>query len=96
MPPDKIDQPIKITLDDLASIETAVPTVAVPAASSSAGQGRVYGNIGDTTEEKIQTPEERGSIFLQAWFYLGLAGFLGCLIGWAIAEPAFIDGDGRR
>jgi hypothetical protein len=95
MPPDKNDQPIKITLDDLAGVESAV-NVATPAVALPAGQSRVYGNITDSSEEKIQAPEQRGSILLQAWFYLGLAGFLGCLTGWAIAEPYFLDGGGHR
>ncbi len=36
--------------------------------------------------------EEKGSVFLQGWFYLGLAGLLGATTGWAIAEPGFVDG----
>lgn len=65
---------------------------------SRAGQARVYGNVGDSVETQVQTREERGSIFLQGWFYLGLAGLLGACLGWAICEHAFIDGDvgGRR
>jgi hypothetical protein len=35
---------------------------------------------------------QRGSIFLQGWFYLGTAGLLGALAGWAICEPGFLDG----
>ena len=37
-----------------------------------------------------------GSIFLQGWFYLGAAGFLGALAAWGICEPAVIDGQGHR
>ncbi len=95
MPPDKLNQPIKITLDDLANVQSAPPVIA-GAAPPVAGQARVYGNVGDSAESQIQTHEERGSIFLQAWFYLGLAGFLGAVLGWAIAEHAFIDGGGHR
>ena len=95
MPPENSNQPIKITLDDLASVET--PVLAPPAAEAKAGQARVYGNVGDSAEPQVQTPEERGSIFLQAWFYLGLAGLLGAFLGWAICEHAFLDGNaGRR
>jgi hypothetical protein len=95
MPPENSNQPIKITLDDLASVET--PVLAPPTAEAKAGQVRVYGNVGDSAEPQVQTPEERGSILLQGWFYLGLAGLLGAFLGWAICEHAFLDGNtGRR
>ncbi|MEQ1472615.1 MAG: FHA domain-containing protein [Candidatus Acidiferrum sp.] len=95
MPPENPNRPIKITLDDLASVET--PVLAPPSAEPRSGQTRVYGNVGDSAEPQVQTPEERGSILLQAWFYLGLAGLLGAFLGWAICEHAFLDGEaGRR
>jgi Inner membrane component of T3SS, cytoplasmic domain len=40
--------------------------------------------------------EERGSILLQGWFYLGSAGLLGAVAGWAIGEQGFVDGAGHR
>src|ERR1700749_3946579 len=36
--------------------------------------------------------DEKGNIFLEAWFYLGAAGLVGALAAWAITEPGFIDG----
>jgi hypothetical protein len=93
MPPENPNQPIKITLDDLASVEA--PVLAPWSAESKPGQARVYGNVGDSAEPQVQTPEERGSILLQAWFYLGLAGLLGAFLGWAMCEHSFIDGVGR-
>ena len=95
MSPENPNQPIKITLDDLANVET--PALAPPGVEAKTGQARVYGNVGDSVEPVVQTPEERGSILLQAWFYLGLAGLLGAFLGWAICEHAFVDGTtGRR
>ncbi|MDP9340321.1 MAG: FHA domain-containing protein [Acidobacteriota bacterium] len=91
MPLENPNQPIKITLDDLASVET--PVLAPPGTEAKPGQARVYGNVGDSAELQVQTPEERGSIFLQAWFYLGFAGLLGAFLGWAICEHAFTDGN---
>jgi hypothetical protein len=40
--------------------------------------------------------EEKGHIFLKGWFYLGLAGLLGSLVGWGICEPFFSEAAGRR
>lgn len=94
MPPENPNQPIKITLDDLARVEA--PAAAPPSAESKPAQARVYGNVGDSTGPQVQTIEERGSVFLQAWFYLGLAGLLGAFLGWAMCEHAFIDGAGGR
>ena len=56
----------------------------------------MYGTINEAAEQFVSVPTERGSILLQGWFYLGLAGMLGALAGWAIAEPAFVDGRGPR
>ncbi|HEY2352022.1 MAG TPA: FHA domain-containing protein [Candidatus Acidoferrum sp.] len=92
MPPDNRNQPIKITLDDLANIQTAPAAPPVPMAEAGTAQARVYGKVGDSVETETQTAEEKGSIFLQAWFYLGLAGLLGAFLGWAICEHSFVDG----
>ena len=85
---------IKITAEDLASV--SVPQAAVSTAPPPASTGaRVYGTINETAEQLVTLPAERGSIFLQGWFYLGLAGLLGGIAAWAIAEPGFMDGGSR-
>lgn len=97
MAPDKNIERIKITLDDLAQVETPAATAAAQvAAPVNASGARVYGTVSDSPEPQAQTAEERGSILLQGWFYLGLAGLLGAALGWAIAEPAFADGGVAR
>jgi Inner membrane component of T3SS, cytoplasmic domain len=80
---------IKITLDDLAKVnlEQVLPgPITAPAAGS-----RSYGTITDASEQGPIPKEERGSILLQGWFYLGLSGLLGAAAGWALAEPGFVD-----
>ncbi len=85
---------IKITLEDLANV--AVPEPPVEAIRTDASGVRSYGTVSEAAEQGPAFPEERGSIFLQGWFYLGIAGLLGALAGWAIAEPGFVDGGQRR
>ncbi|HEY2912097.1 MAG TPA: FHA domain-containing protein [Candidatus Angelobacter sp.] len=85
------DKPtLKITLEDLASVE--LPSV-VPAGNMMpvAVGTKQYGNIAAPADGPAIVTEEKGHIFLQGWFYLGVAGMLGALIGWAICEPFFID-----
>jgi hypothetical protein len=83
-----------VSLEDLA--EVAEPAALIPAAEqvavASAG-ARSYGNINATPDAPVLT-QEKGSILLQGWFYLGLAGLLGALAGWGISEPGFVDGPG--
>jgi hypothetical protein len=83
------DRPLKITLEDIASV--AVPEPAVIAPTPQASGARSYGTINQAAEQFVPVAEERGSILLQGWFYLGIAGVLGALAGWAIAEPGFTD-----
>ena len=64
--------------------------MAAPRPSSSGA--KVYGTINEAAEQLVGVTTERGSILLQGWFYLGLAGLLGALAGWALAEPGFVDG----
>ncbi len=85
---------IKITLEDLANV--AVPEPQVAPVISAAGGVRSYGTVTEAAEQGPALPEERGSILLQGWFYLGIAGILGALAGWAIAEPGFVDGAQAR
>ncbi|HVO58677.1 MAG TPA: FHA domain-containing protein [Dongiaceae bacterium] len=89
MSQDNKDKSIKITLDDLASV--AVPQDA-PAIPSATAAGKSYGSINAASDPQASVVEEKGSILLQAWFYLGAAGLLGAVAGWGICEPHFIDG----
>jgi hypothetical protein len=96
MSPDKKNEPIKITLDDLANVETAAPVRAGAPPATGAGGAKVYGSVGEAADQRVETHEERGSILLQGWFYLGMAGLIGATLAWAMAEPAFMDGQARR
>jgi hypothetical protein len=86
---------IKITAEDLASVKVAQSPVLSPATAAGSG-AKVYGTINETAEQLVNVTSERGSILLQGWFYLGVAGLIGALAGWAITEPGFIDGGAGR
>jgi hypothetical protein len=85
---------IKITAEDLASV--SVPQSPAIAAAGPSSTARVYGTINETAEQFVSLTQERGSILLQGWFYLGLAGLLGAMAAWAICEPGFVDGPGHH
>ena len=96
MSPENKDKAIKITLDDLANVSLPDAADLLPAAPSAAG-AKTYGSINEASDPQTQVAEEKGSILLQAWFYLGAAGLLGSLLGWALCERRFIDnGTGER
>jgi len=83
------DKPaLKITLEDLASVELPAPAPAGNMAPIAAG-ARQYGNIAAPADGPAVVTEEKGHIFLQGWFYLGIAGMVGALAGWGICEPFF-------
>jgi len=83
---------LRVSLDDLAEIAPGPATTAMVAQATGA---KSYGNIHEPADPTILT-QEKGSIFLKAWVYLGIAGFFGALIGWGCAEPFFVDGQGFR
>jgi len=83
---------LRVSLDDLAEL---APTPATTAMVAQATGAKSYGNIHEPADPTILT-QEKGSIFLKAWVYLGIAGFFGALIGWGCAEPFFVDGQGFR
>jgi hypothetical protein len=68
---------------------TLVPSSEQPVTAATGAKG--YGNV-NAMPDAPAASHEKGSILLQAWVYLGLAGLLGALAGWAIAEPGFVDG----
>jgi hypothetical protein len=87
-------QPVRVTLEELADAARPEPTALVSTAEQPAvvsTGAKSYGNI-NATPDAPTVFHEKSSILLQAWFYLGLAGLLGALAGWGIAEPGFIDG----
>ena len=90
-------QPLRVTLEELADAARSEPTALVSAAEQPAvasPAAKSYGNI-NATPDAPALLHEKGSILLQAWFYLGLAGLLGALAGWGIAEPGFVDAQKR-
>jgi hypothetical protein len=80
---------IKITLDDLAKVQIS-ESIATPIAQPVPGS-RSYGTITEASGQAPAAEGERGNILLQGWFYLGAAGLIGALLGWAICEPGFVD-----
>jgi len=91
---DPNDKPLKITLDDIANV--SVPEPPVLASLQATSGPRVYGTINEAAEQFVPVSNQKGSILLQGWFYLGIAGLIGAIAGWAIAEPGFIDGMGAN
>ncbi|HZD94078.1 MAG TPA: FHA domain-containing protein, partial [Candidatus Sulfotelmatobacter sp.] len=89
------DKPaLKITLEDLAKVEVRTEPQNIGVATAVAG-AKQYGNIAAPGEGPAAVTEEKGHFFLQGWFYLGVAGLLGALVGWGIGEP-FIHEGGQR
>jgi MFS family permease len=89
MSPENNDKTIKITLEDLANV--SAPELDAVAPTSQSSSAKSYGSINEPADPATQVAEEKGSILLQAWFYLGLAGLIGALIGWGVCEPWFVD-----
>jgi Inner membrane component of T3SS, cytoplasmic domain len=93
------DKPaLKITLEDLAKVNVPGQTGQAGSAAAAAAPGsRQYGNISMQEGAGPAVADEgKANIFLQGWFYLGIAGLVGALAGWGICEPAFVDGEGHR
>jgi len=87
---------IKITFEDLAAVTLPETAPVAPSKPADVG-GKTYGSISAAVDDPATASETRGSIVLQGWFYLGVAGLLGAIVGWGICEPFFIDGgEGRR
>jgi hypothetical protein len=90
------DKPtLKITLEDLARVELPAQAPAGNMTPVAAG-ARQYGNIAAPTDGPAAVTEEKGHIFLKGWFYLGLAGLVGSLVGWGMCEPFFSDNPQSR
>lgn len=87
------DKPaLKITLEDLAKVSLPQEAqVSSTSAAAATGPARQYGNISAPGADPVIADEGRSRIFLQGWFYLGVAGLVGALVGWGIGEPFFSD-----
>ena len=93
---EKNDGVIRVTLDDIASVHVQPGAASAPAQAPAQPGARAYGNINTAVAETGPArPEEKPSILLQGWFYLGAAGLVGAVAGWGICEPHFLDGGGR-
>src|SRR5260370_14995932 len=80
---------LKTTLEDLAEVNVDQEPTRRGAASAP-GTARQYGNITTPAQDAAVVPDEgKSKFYMQGWFYLGVAGLLGALIGWAIGEPFF-------
>jgi hypothetical protein len=82
---------LKITLEDLAKVSLPQQGQLPSSGSAASGAARQYGNISAPATDPAVAHEGKSNVFLQGWFYLGAAGLLGALAGWAICEPGFLD-----
>jgi Inner membrane component of T3SS, cytoplasmic domain len=91
MSADDPQQVLRVTLDEVERVARAdiSPLPQQPSAGA-----KSYGNIAQPAAPVLA--QEKGSILLQAWFYLGSAGLAGSLLGWALAERGFVDGERDR
>ncbi len=80
---------IRITLEDLEAVEVA-PAPAPMAAPAAPGGARDWGSIADALPE-IPVASGQPSVWLKAWFYLGVAGLASAFLAWAVCEPTFED-----
>ena len=91
------DKPaLKITLEDLEKVSTTASSPAGSATAVAPGMARQYGNIASPGAEPVIEDQGKANFFLKGWFYLGVAGLAGALVGWALCEPWFLDSGGRR
>jgi type III secretion system (T3SS) inner membrane Yop/YscD-like protein len=92
--PSPDDKPaFKITLDDLAKVQLPAEQPHGGMAPVVAG-ARQYGNIAMPGEAPAIATQDKPRFYLQGWFYLGVAGMIGALIGWGVCEP-FVQDFGR-
>ena len=87
------EEPLKITSEELARVVLPEDSPTPVAASETPGV-KSYGTITDAADKAPAITEERGSLLLQGWFYLGAAGLLGAVLGWGLCEPGFVDPPG--
>ena len=91
-------QPLRVTLEELAEAARSAPAPLASAAEQPAVASptvKSYGNI-NAMPDAPALPHEKGSILLQAWFYLGSAGLLGALAAWASQNPALLTAPETR
>jgi MFS family permease len=83
---------IKITSEDLAKVALPSQLPQPAPAAASAENSKRYGNV-HSQIETVSGDEQnkKRNVLLEAWFYLGAAGLVGAVLGWAICEPAFLD-----
>jgi hypothetical protein len=88
------DKPaLKITLEDLEKVNIRQEPVSAAGAALAPGAARQYGNIATPGAADAPVVDEgKSKIYLQGWFYLGVAGLVGASVGWGICEPWFVDG----
>jgi Inner membrane component of T3SS, cytoplasmic domain len=91
MSADDPQQVLRVTLDE---VERVASEDISPLPQHSSPGAKNYGNIAQPADPVLA--QEKASIFLQAWFYLGSAGLAGSLLGWGLAERGFVDGEMGR
>jgi len=91
------DKPaLKITLEDLERVSLNSSVAVAPSPATARERTKNYGNIASPEVAPVIEDQGKSRIFLQGWFYLGVAGMAGALLGWGICEPRFYDAGGHR
>ena len=87
------DEPIKIriTAEEVEQVVLPEPAPAMQQPPQPGAATKSYGRI-SSGPAGASAASSGGSLFMKAWFYLGVAGFAGAFTAWAVCEPFVTDG----
>jgi hypothetical protein len=87
------DEPIKIriTTEEVERVVLPDPASTMQQPSQVEAAPKSYGRISSGPASAARE-KSGGSLLMKAWFYLGVAGFAGAFLAWAVCEPFIVDG----
>jgi hypothetical protein len=84
---------IRITSEEVERVILPNPAPQQYTPAHTVGAPKSYGRI--AAPPSSASAQSGGSVLMKAWFYLGVAGFVGAFLAWAVFEP-FLDDDRRN
>jgi len=82
---------ITISWDEIERVDDSLLPANTPIQAQPT-ENQSWGTVGPSAQTVNASGLSQGSLYLKAWFYLGLAGLVGAFLAWMVCEPSFEDG----